>query len=319
MSIERNTTKEFEAITKAYEKSGGDVSGLLQKDIVSIIVSGNEIIGRNTVDGVKIDADISEGKVKMNFQMMDNTVLKKPVHLCVGYLKDFGEQNLEMNFDIGNNCKANFVSHCTFPAAKEFMHNMKANINIGENSKINYVDTHMHNEEGWVNLDAKYFAIIGNNSSFDNRFALTKTRVGHLKITMDVDVMDNAKAYIESKVKSKKDDKVEIKEILKLKGKESSGIAKTYIIASDQSYAKVINEAYGLGDNSTGHIECDEIIVGSGVDVSTIPLLNVTNETSELTHEASVGRINSEQLETLMCKGLTEEEATELIIKGIFS
>jgi len=53
------------------------------------------------------------------------------------------------------------------------------------------------------------------------------------------------------------------------------------------------------------------------VDVRTEPILKVVDDLSELTHEASIGRVNKRQLETLMVKGLTEEEATELIIKGI--
>jgi len=45
--------------------------------------------------------------------------------------------------------------------------------------------------------------------------------------------------------------------------------------------------------------------------------LKITNDLAELTHEASIGRVSEKQLETLMAKGLTEEEATELIIKGL--
>ena len=319
MELQRDHSKEFEAISKAYEKAGGDISGLLSKDIVSVIVSGNQIIGRNTVDGVEISADIKDNKVKLNFVMKDGVKLNKPIHMCVGYLKDFGEQLLDMNFELGDNCNANFVSHCSFPAAKDILHKMDAVLKIGKNSKVTYKDEHYHNEEGLVNLDASYFTTIGENSSFDNRFNLTKTRVGNLKILMDVEILKDAKCYIESKVKEKKDDKVEIKEIMRLTGENSSGIAKTYVIAQDNSYGKVINEAYGIGNNASGHIECDEIIVGDGVDLSTIPLLNVKNASAELTHEASVGRINSDQLETLMSKGLDQEDATELIIKGMFS
>jgi len=53
--------------------------------------------------------------------------------------------------------------------------------------------------------------------------------------------------------------------------------------------------------------------------VSTVPVLKVFNDLSELTHEASIGRVNAKQLETLMSKGLTEEEATNLIVKGLVS
>ena len=62
---------------------------------------------------------------------------------------------------------------------------------------------------------------------------------------------------------------------------------------------------------------CEEITKGEEVEVSTTPILKVRNDRSELTHEASIGRVNQKQLETLMAKGLTEEEATDFIIRGL--
>lgn len=317
MQIERDHSKEFEKISEAYEKSGGDVSNLLSKDIVSIIVSGNQVIGRNTVEGVDIKADVKDNTVVLYLDIHDDIKLSKPVHLCVGYLKDFGEQYVRFHINVGKNSKVNFISHCSFPSAKEIKHDSIAYINIDENSSVNYEDVHFHSESGLVNLSTNYFTKVGKNSLFDNRFKLTKTRVGKMSVNMTVDLDEQAKTLIETKVKTKKDDKIDINEIINLNGKYSSGIAKTYVIAQDESTAKVVNEAYGNGDYSTGHIECTEIVNGNKVDVQTIPLLRVKNELSELTHEASVGRINSGQLETLMAKGLDEEEATELIIKGV--
>ncbi|BBE31266.1 hypothetical protein OSSY52_14070 [Tepiditoga spiralis] len=315
--IEKNQSKEFEYISKAYEKSGGDVSKLLSKDIVSIIISGNKILGRNTVEGIDLKSEIKDNFVKVIFTAKDGVKLKKQIHLCVGYLEKFGEQHLEYEFNIGNDCSLNFLSHCTFPAAKDILHEMTANLKIGENSKVSFEDIHFHNEEGLVTLDTKYYANVGKNSVYDSRFKLVKTRIGNMKVLMDVNLEENAKTYLETKVKAKKDDRLEVNEIIRLTGTKSSGIAKSYVIAQDESYAKIVNEAYGDGDYSVGHIECTEIVDGNKVDVQTIPLLRVRNELSELTHEASVGRINPGQLETLMSKGLSEDEATELIIKGV--
>ncbi len=317
--MERNFSKEFEYISEAYEKSGGEVSNLLAKDIVSIIVSGDQVIGRNTVEGVNIEAETKENFVKLNLNVEDNTRLKKPVHLCVGYLKDFGEQNLEYDIRIGKNAQVNFVSHCSFPSSQEITHNSLANIQLDEGADVTYRDSHFHNDNGFVNLDTKYYIKAGKNASFDNRFELTKSRVGKMNVLMDISLDDDAKAYLETKVKEKMDDRVDINETIHLNGKRSSGIAKTYVVGQDESRAEVINEVYGKGDNAKGHIECDEIIAGEKVELTTIPKLKVINNTAEITHEASVGKINAEQLETLMSKGLTEEQASNMIINGILS
>jgi hypothetical protein len=46
-------------------------------------------------------------------------------------------------------------------------------------------------------------------------------------------------------------------------------------------------------------------------------LLNVLHETAQLSHEAAVGRVNQKELETLMARGLEEEEAIDVIIRGM--
>lgn len=80
---------------------------------------------------------------------------------------------------------------------------------------------------------------------------------------------------------------------------------------------KIINRAFGNAPFAKGHIECKEVVKGDNVNVGTIPELYVKDEKAELTHEASIGRVNVKQLETLMSKGLTEDEATELIVRGM--
>jgi len=133
---------------------------------------------------------------------------------------------------------------------------------------------------------------------------------------MKVKLDDHAVTELVSKVKAVKDDSVEVKEIAYLNGNHSRANLKTTVIAFDNARANVINEAYGLGDYAKGHVECHEIVKGNA-DVQTVPLLRVKNDKAELTHEASIGRINEAQLMQLMAKGLSEEEAAELIIKGL--
>jgi Fe-S cluster assembly scaffold protein SufB len=45
--------------------------------------------------------------------------------------------------------------------------------------------------------------------------------------------------------------------------------------------------------------------------------VEVTHDQARVTHEASVGKINQKELETLMTRGLNEEEATDLIVNAL--
>ena len=67
---------------------------------------------------------------------------------------------------------------------------------------------------------------------------------------------------------------------------------------------------------SISHIECDTIIMDEFSSSDTIPYNEIHNGNISLEHEAKVSKISEEQLYYLMSRGLTEEEATEMIIMG---
>ena len=67
---------------------------------------------------------------------------------------------------------------------------------------------------------------------------------------------------------------------------------------------------------SRSNIECDTIILDEQSYSDTIPINVVKNSDVFLQHEASVSKISEDQLFYLMSRGLTEEEATEMIIMG---
>lgn len=74
-----------------------------------------------------------------------------------------------------------------------------------------------------------------------------------------------------------------------------------------------------FGKNSGGsisHIECDTIIMDNESKSDTIPYNEIHNSNVSLEHEAKVSKISEEQLYYLMSRGLTEIEATEMIVMG---
>lgn len=73
------------------------------------------------------------------------------------------------------------------------------------------------------------------------------------------------------------------------------------------------------GPNAVGaksHIECDTLIMDAASKSDTIPTNRILRGDTMLEHEARVSRVSQEQLFYLMSRGLTEEQATELIVLG---
>lgn len=64
------------------------------------------------------------------------------------------------------------------------------------------------------------------------------------------------------------------------------------------------------------HEECDTLILDDHSYSDTIPNNVVDNATSYLEHEASVSKINEDQLYYLMSRGLSEKDATQMIVMG---
>lgn len=63
-------------------------------------------------------------------------------------------------------------------------------------------------------------------------------------------------------------------------------------------------------------VECDTLILDKKSCSDTIPLNISRNDTSQIEHEATVSNISEEQLFYLMSRGLTRQQATEMIVMG---
>ncbi|WP_339228673.1 Fe-S cluster assembly protein SufB [Oceanobacillus sp. FSL K6-2867] len=69
-------------------------------------------------------------------------------------------------------------------------------------------------------------------------------------------------------------------------------------------------------DGARANIECDTLIMDNESFSDTIPYNEILNDNISLEHEAKVSKVSEEQLFYLMSRGLTEEEATEMIVMG---
>jgi len=75
----------------------------------------------------------------------------------------------------------------------------------------------------------------------------------------------------------------------------------------------------GLAPDCKGHLECQGLVLGGGGKIHAIPELDGRVEGIELSHEAAVGKIGQEEVEYLMARGLSEEEATAVIVRGFLN
>jgi Fe-S cluster assembly scaffold protein SufB len=310
-------TREFETIVETLEKGGSDRSIFDSRDTSFLVVSGNRVLARNMAEGLSVEIEEKEDGVEVHLTIPDKIIVPKPVHLCFGIVHKTGTQRIRSRYTIGNNSRISFVAHCSFPNAEDVVHAMDADIVIGEHSEVRYNEVHFHGPEGGITVLPVGRILVGKKSSYFSEFKLVEGAVGNFDMNYAVDVGDFGIAELVAKLYGKKNDRIKIKESIHLNGIHSRGIAKTRIVNKDSSTSEVLGEVIGNGSYARGHVDCTEIIEGKNAVASAIPLVKVTNPLAKITHEAAIGSVDKNQVETLMARGLDENEAIDTIVKGI--
>jgi len=89
-------------------------------------------------------------------------------------------------------------------------------------------------------------------------------------------------------------------------------------ISADQSHntyrglVKILAKAEG----ARNYTQCDSMLVGDQCSANTFPVIDTAGNTAELEHEASTSKLNEEQIFYLQTRGLSKEEAIQLIVNG---
>ena len=71
-----------------------------------------------------------------------------------------------------------------------------------------------------------------------------------------------------------------------------------------------------IAENSESIVKCDTLILDKLSSSDTYPINTIKNTTSNIEHEATVSKISEEKLFYLMSRGITREEAIDLIVLG---
>jgi hypothetical protein len=72
----------------------------------------------------------------------------------------------------------------------------------------------------------------------------------------------------------------------------------------------------GRVPGARAHLECVGLLLSDKGRIYSIPELDGRSKDLDMSHEAAVGRISEEELEYLMARGLSSEQATSVIVRG---
>jgi Fe-S cluster assembly scaffold protein SufB len=267
-------------------------------------VSSNINIETN-VEGTGIIVTIKPGTV--------NESVHIPVILSQAGLYDV----VYNDFIIGEGSDVTIIAGCGIhcggldPEGHAGIHNFQ----VGKKAKVKYVEKHFATGPGRgkraLNPTTKVFLAEG------AQIEMELTQIGGVdeaNRSNEATLGDNSVLLITERVMTENSQMAVSRTEIFLSGENSrANMVSRSVIKGDSKqnfYATI--EALA---KCFGHIECDAIIIDNGTN-ETIPALKAKHPDAELTHEASIGKIASDQLTKLMSLGLTYDEAVNRIIQG---
>ena len=308
--------QDYKNMLDAYTQAGGTPEIFKDSNIAHLVVHKNKVIGSHLVKGLILEPQETANGVDIKLTVEKGIKIENPVHLCFGVLPKEGIQEINIKAKIEDGAEIKMLAHCVFPNAIKVVHKMSADIEIGNNAFFEYTEVHFHGSIGGAEVIPKAKMRVGKNSRLITNFSLLKGRVGILKIDYDSEIQDNSILEMTAKVYGYGDDKIKTRETGRLIGKSSRGLIKSRVAVKENAQSEVISEINATAPEARGHVDCIEVVQGNAL-ARAIPIVNVTNEFAQVTHEAAIGRVDKKQIETLMARGLEQEEAIDLVIRGM--
>jgi Fe-S cluster assembly protein SufB len=92
----------------------------------------------------------------------------------------------------------------------------------------------------------------------------------------------------------------------------SKSISKGTGRSSYRGLVQIVEGAY----NAKSNVECDALLLDEQAKTDTYPYIEINEKSAHVGHEATVSKLNDEQIFYLMSRGLPEDEAAALIVRG---
>lgn len=235
-----------------------------------------------------------------------------PIFICMDIAGIKINQNFENLLIIEKDLKVKIQGSCGSLEKKLFgKHNTKGKIIVKENSALEYNHTHLWDMEDIVRTDYEF--LLEKNAKLNynyQNFASAKK----LKINTTATVLENACAEFNI-IGNFSNSFVEINDVIILKEKFSSGIAKFRLVGNKNSKIISNSEIQAISE-SKGHLDCQSMLVDETAEIFLSPKLVCKNKKAQITHEASIGKISEQEINYLRTRGLNEKQAIDLIING---
>lgn len=184
-------------------------------------------------------------------------------------------------------------------------------------SKITF--TMVHNWAEQVDVRPRTGVMVGDESTYISNYILTSPVRSIQSYPTAYCSGKNSKVLFQSILGGQKDSILDMGSRVLLEGEGSSSEMISRAVSKDQSQIYSRGHLAGRTQHVKGHLECHGLVLSDDSMIYAVPELEGSATELEMSHEAAVGKIAEEEVLYLMSRGLTEEEAASMIVRGFLS
>ncbi|MCQ2070405.1 MAG: SufD family Fe-S cluster assembly protein [archaeon] len=240
--------------------------------------------------------------------------LKMPVQTCMMLSKNKSIQNLHNIIIVGDDASCDMVTGCTtVHHANDALHVGVSEMYIGKNASLSFTMIHSWSEQTAVRPRTN--VVMDQGANYVNNYVVLDP-VGNIQSFPSAYLNgEGAKCSFNTMCIAHENSNIDTGGCAYLNAPKTGA----ELVSRNISYGGRMVARGRLIGNAPGakaHLECKSIILKDGGITEAIPELEASCADVEMTHEAAVGKIAQEQIEYLMTRGLTEDEAVSMIVRG---
>ncbi len=236
----------------------------------------------------------------------------KPISTCVLICSQYVTQDAQNVILIDEGVEAQMESACAAKMKSLFgKHIGRSKMILKDNAKLEYKHVHSWGEDDDVQSTTDLIMGKGSEVIYSQKCQ----RVPKSLRLINYNYIEESASLNYSATVIAKEGSVEMYDDTFLNGKKANGISRVRMIARDN--AKFTGKSQIIANEAaTGHMDCMGLILGDDSNIIAIPQLVNNCEDASITHEASVGKISEDVVNYLRSRGLSEDEAIDLVVNG---
>lgn len=242
--------------------------------------------------------------------------VEKPIQACLFVSESDVTQNLHNVIVVEDGAEANVITGCNIDTnVREGLHAGISEFYVGRGASLTF--SMVHNWAEQFSVRPRTGIVVEEDGTYVNNYVLLKPVKSLQSFPVASLVGDRSRAVFNSIVYGIGDSHIDIGSETRLIGADtrSESIARTVTTGRSVVYSR--GRLVGRNDRCKAHLDCRGIVQSADSVQWAIPdLASEGAPGAELSHEAAISPIASEEVHYLMARGVPEDEAVSMITRG---